>query len=150
MTATNHMLTGGVIAVAVKQPALVIPLAFASHFVLDALPHFGHTSGNVFEKGSHVFMKLSLLMDAAASIVVLVWLGTLNSRLPLLASIIAYTPDITWLPRLFKDIRGHTWQGNWFTRFHQRIQRYEYPWAVTVELIWFTGCVVLLRKLLYT
>ena len=38
---TNHMVTGAVIALVVKQPALALPLAFLSHFVLDALPHYG-------------------------------------------------------------------------------------------------------------
>src|SRR5690242_2115662 len=40
MTATNHALSGAVIALAVKNPVLAIPLAFVSHFVLDLLPHY--------------------------------------------------------------------------------------------------------------
>ncbi len=41
MTGFNHAVTGALIAGAVGNPFLAIPLAFASHFVLDAIPHFG-------------------------------------------------------------------------------------------------------------
>ena len=42
MTATNHALTGAAIATLGKAtPICAIPLAFASHFVCDSLPHFG-------------------------------------------------------------------------------------------------------------
>lgn len=41
MIATNHALTGAAIAVVIKQPILAIPLAFVSHFICDAIPHFG-------------------------------------------------------------------------------------------------------------
>src|SRR5438270_5495542 len=40
MTATNHAITGAAIALAVKKPELAIPLAFISHFALDAIPHY--------------------------------------------------------------------------------------------------------------
>ena len=40
MTATNHVATGVLIAVVVPDPWVALPLAFASHFVCDALPHF--------------------------------------------------------------------------------------------------------------
>jgi hypothetical protein len=40
MTLTNHLLTGAAIAKLLPSP-VAIPIAFASHFVLDALPHFG-------------------------------------------------------------------------------------------------------------
>ena len=35
-----HALTGGVIAYEIGNPALSLPLAFASHFVVDLLPHW--------------------------------------------------------------------------------------------------------------
>ena len=40
MTATNHALTGAAIGFIVGVPAIAIPLALISHFVLDAIPHF--------------------------------------------------------------------------------------------------------------
>lgn len=42
MTATNHALTGAVIALAINEPWLAIPLAFLSHFAIDAIPHWDY------------------------------------------------------------------------------------------------------------
>ena len=41
MLVTNHVLSGAVIGAAVRSPWLAFPLGFASHFVLDTLPHWG-------------------------------------------------------------------------------------------------------------
>lgn len=40
MTATAHALVAGAIYRAIPNPALSIPLAFASHFIMDAVPHW--------------------------------------------------------------------------------------------------------------
>ena len=40
MTATGHAIIGTVIAAKVGNPALAIPLAIASHFIADAIPHW--------------------------------------------------------------------------------------------------------------
>lgn len=40
MTATGHALIGTVIAAKIGNPALAVPLALASHFAVDALPHW--------------------------------------------------------------------------------------------------------------
>jgi len=41
MLVTNHVLSGAVIGAATRKPWLAFPLGFASHFVLDAVPHWG-------------------------------------------------------------------------------------------------------------
>lgn len=40
MTATAHALVSGAIAVAIHNPILAYPLSFASHFLMDAIPHW--------------------------------------------------------------------------------------------------------------
>ena len=40
MTATAHALVSGAIAASAGNPTLAIPLAFISHFVMDAVPHW--------------------------------------------------------------------------------------------------------------
>ncbi len=40
MTATAHALVSGAIAATIPNPTLAIPLAFVSHFVMDAVPHW--------------------------------------------------------------------------------------------------------------
>lgn len=40
MTATAHSLVGAALAVKIGNPALAVPLAFASNFLLDVVPHW--------------------------------------------------------------------------------------------------------------
>lgn len=40
MTATAHALVAGAIYRAIPNPVLSVPLAFASHFIMDAVPHW--------------------------------------------------------------------------------------------------------------
>lgn len=40
MTATAHALVSGAIYKAIPNPALAIPLALASHFIMDGVPHW--------------------------------------------------------------------------------------------------------------
>ncbi|MFO7948501.1 MAG: hypothetical protein R6V19_16985 [Armatimonadota bacterium] len=56
MMATPHMLTGAVIGSTMpRRPWLALPLAFASHFVLDVVPHVdSHTYFGVAEGGPTV------------------------------------------------------------------------------------------------
>lgn len=41
MLITNHVLCGAAIGVAVARPAAAFPIGVASHFAIDALPHWG-------------------------------------------------------------------------------------------------------------
>lgn len=41
MLITNHVLSGAAIGAASGRPAAALPLGIASHFALDALPHWG-------------------------------------------------------------------------------------------------------------
>lgn len=40
MTATAHALVSGAIVAAIPNPAISLPLAFASHFIMDVVPHW--------------------------------------------------------------------------------------------------------------
>lgn len=40
MTATAHALVSAAIAAAIPNPALSLPLAFTSHFIMDVIPHW--------------------------------------------------------------------------------------------------------------
>lgn len=47
MTATSHAVVGTVIAAKIGDPALAIPIAIASHVLLDSIPHWDtRTNGN--------------------------------------------------------------------------------------------------------
>ncbi len=139
MTASNHAIAGAVIALTVRQPILVVPLAFLSHFVLDTLPHYGYPG----HKGFNEVLKHKLFYFVESWDVVamlgLVFVLRGQGVLPYLAGLTAISPDFIWLYRyIFFERKGLTRPSSgWFTLFHQNIQRFERPWGVGVEVIWF-------------
>lgn len=141
MTATNHMLTGAVIAVAIKKPALAVPLAFLSHFMLDALPHFGIYEDDVIRRNKHPLFRGVVMVDALLALLTLIGLPFLVHSLPWwqleLGMLAAYAPDSVWLVRFAREVRSEIWRpGGWFARWHQKIQWSEKPWGLSVEAVW--------------
>ncbi len=63
MTATAHALVGGAIASSISNPALGIPLAFASHPILDMIPHWDLGMG--WRKKN----KITLFVEAALDLI---------------------------------------------------------------------------------
>jgi hypothetical protein len=47
---TNHVVAGALIGVAVPSPGTAFALGVASHFAMDATPHWGHPDHSVFLK----------------------------------------------------------------------------------------------------
>jgi hypothetical protein len=140
MTATNHAVTGAFIGIAIANP-LAIPLAFASHFLLDALPHFGYP-GKLLH--SHR-IKIALLIDASMLMVVSIIL-LLNVRDPLLillCMLAAILPDVISSQRYIRELRSgkrETTNIPLFGRFHSAIQWCERSWGWIPEIVWF--CVI--------
>ncbi len=115
MIALNHVLAGTAIGLAIKQPALIAPLAFLSHFVLDTTPHFNY-------KWPGLSFGQIWLMDAVASLSILVTLISLapNMWLPIIiGGVAAELPDVLWIyERWILKAKSR----NWFFVFHHRIQ----------------------------
>lgn len=130
MLATNHAFAGSIIGAVLPLP-VAIPLAFASHFVMDAIPHYGidHTKRNhsrVYKLivYSDTFIALSYAVAAA-------FLGKWNMQL---CGWIAWSPDLVWVMYYLKsDGNLQIIPNNWFMKFHAGIQR-EYPWGIIVDL----------------
>lgn len=86
MDLTPHLVVGAAIGARVRRPALALPAAFVSHFVLDTVPHFdiGWINGP----------NLSAAIDAALGLVlcgVLVW--SAGNWGPLTGALAAVLPD---------------------------------------------------------
>jgi hypothetical protein len=133
MQALNHVVFGSLIAVITPEPALALPLSFGSHFVLDAIPHYG--SDPQAPRGSRAY-NLRILVDAVLSTLVILLFLSLNPprRGLLLACVFfAILPDLIWPVALFIKHRGPLWA---FFKFHKTIQR-ESRKGIILELIWF-------------
>jgi hypothetical protein len=144
MTASNHVVTGAVIAVAVGQPILALPLAFASHFVLDVLPHYGadnHTS--------RLFLySLVVDMGIAASFLLYLVLQQPDSWLLLFAcAVLAASPDLLWLPYWVLELRGKPKPLGKVAHWLAKIQWGERSWGIIIELVWFAVMMTIFIKL---
>lgn len=134
MTATNHALTGAAIALAVKRPELALPLAFVSHFVLDAIPHYGPRRF-AFRR----FLKF-LIADAAlaaTSLIVLVILFPAHALLIFGCMAVAVAPDLAWILYIRPLEENNKASLDPLSRIHWTIQWKEFPRGIYVEGLWF-------------
>jgi hypothetical protein len=149
MTATNHALTGTLIASLISNPGLAIIMAFASHFLLDALPHFGFKDNTDRYKGQ--LFKGVLIVDMVFFIIFLSLLLILELKISLVILLLcifaAISPDITNIPRFLRELKTkkEIKTNNFFIKFHTRIQKFERPWGIGVEVL----VAIVLFSLLY-
>lgn len=135
MTGTNHALTGALIATAVGNPVVAIPLAFGSHFVLDALPHFGED----LDKRSSLSRKVWII-DGVCLVIGLVILLITQNWLAAIGALAAISPDFVWIYKyIVEEKRGKLppKEKRGLNKFHSQIQRYESKKGIYFEIIWF-------------
>jgi hypothetical protein len=150
MTATNHAITGAVIAVAVTQPILAILLAFGAHFAMDAIPHFGIPAKDVFERNNNRSFRLVLIADCLAAAILLLLIPYLLRNqydwwLVFLCMFACMSPDLVWGARFYHELKTKTQKlKSRFSRFHSHIQWSETYQGAFVELVWFLAAALLI------
>jgi hypothetical protein len=158
MTITNHMLAGSVIALAINEPILVLPLAYASHFFMDALPHFGYPGGHNFSEAIKIASKhrLSYIVSVATTITVIGVLSFLviNSLwLALVCGFLAVIPDgLMLLNYVLFERKGYAPKGPRLylylnLQLHGKVQN-ERPEYLYVEVLVFIMLLATLIKLI--
>lgn len=136
MTGTNHTLVGAIIAVTLPPP-LVPAVALISHFVLDALPHFGrHPEINPGDRRHYPkIFKYWLVGDAILCFTALFGAWALFPNKWLIITIGAFFaagPDFLWLLEPHAKTR---WAKKFFA-FAKWIQWGERPWGWILEIIY--------------
>ena len=137
MTTSKHLYAGALIALVIEQPVIALPLAFLSHFVLDAVPHYGHEGegyGDVFKH------RLTFVMEGINlfGVPLLLYLLLGQPWWVWASAIVALSPDFAWVYRYFWfERKGLKPPAGPVTRFHLAIQRYEVEWGIIVEYIVF-------------
>lgn len=152
MTGTNHGMTGAVIALLVKEPLLAVPLSFASHFVCDAIPHFG-VIDKPGEPDNELFTKkydVILVADFLVAVAIMFILGGLfpSQKWVIWSCMVAAAiPDAMWAYyRLYVEkIRKHKPKYDPLARFHIFIQWSETHQGIILEIVWFVamGAIIL-------
>ncbi len=137
MTATNHALSGALIGLVVTQPILAIPLAFASHFLLDAVPHFGLDEFGGHLKNPKKFHRILYIDALLLSAVFLILIAAGAPLLVLICAVVAGSPDLIWAYRyVFKEKFGKIpeTKKNRFNKFHSDIQKSQTTKGLLVEV----------------
>lgn len=164
MTATNHALTGAVIALTVKRPELAVPLALLSHFTLDLIPHYnpaGITKDTFINlqtswrnKMAHKSFWLTFPLDMFLLLIVLIVVpldapSGVSPWTIFFSSLVAIAPDfeggVHWLLSL---VGKKITKVDRFTRFHVWLQWMERPWGIWIELVWAAAMLFLINSLL--
>ena len=166
MTATNHALTGALIVVLIKKPELALPLAFLSHYALDALPHYNPRGVNLQSfknydeayrrkfKDNSFLIIFAIDMLLFASILILSWFVGLNN-LPhwevFLGALLGASPDFEGgfylLCQILRIKLKNPGYISPIARFHIKLQWMERPWGLYIEFVWFAAVLTLILKL---
>lgn len=137
MNVSNHLLVGSAIALGVPQPVIALPLALASHFILDALPHFGYHRKGYQEIFRHKLTYVATAIDCIGVGILLAAVAT-KSWMICITALVAAAPDVEWLYRYaFYERKGYDPPASRLWKFHDGIQWCERPWGLLVEIIFF-------------
>ena len=132
MTGFNHAASGGLIGALLPLP-LAIPIALASHFALDMLPHYGISHHH---RDDSNFWRIFGTVDAIAALALGMLALSWHRYAMFACGFVACSPDYIWVARVIRTRSFNlSDNNNWFTRWHANIQRYERPWGVWVELL---------------
>jgi hypothetical protein len=125
---TNHVLSGALIGALTRRPASAFAAGVASHFVLDAVPHWGKWGS--LDRFLRVAVADGLVSLAAMGAITA--LAPAGRRLAVVAGMTgAALPDIDKPAKLFV---GRSPFPVAVDRFHQRIQR-EAPGRAPLEVL---------------
>lgn len=146
MTATNHVTTGALIGAIITNPFLALPLAFASHFALDSLPHWDYPGPN---NSRSFVMALSIDCGLAASVLIAILFLAPPSQALLIAAcgVAGASPDLMWFSHWLRELQGKPKKPlNRIEKFHARIQKYakHSMYTFAFEAVWFVVTLSLL------
>jgi hypothetical protein len=137
MTATGHALVGTIIAAKVGNPALAIPIAIASHFLGDALPHWD--TGYAREKETKTRFVVASAIDVILGFVlsyllIVLFFPSTNLWYAFLMIIMCQLPDWLTAPYLFLDWKfaPFTWIYNLQKKFDSSIGL---PWGFVNQVV---------------
>lgn len=120
-----HALIGATLAVTIPDPRISLPLALASHFLIDYLPHWNpHINTEIKTTGQiSTQSKIIIMADASLALVAGTYLAATrgNFVVIMLACLLAVLPDVAeipyyflglkikWIERLIVYQRSHQW-----------------------------------------
>jgi hypothetical protein len=147
MTSTGHALVGTIIAAKVGNPGLAIPIAIASHFLCDALPHWdtGYAREKESKKRFVAESVIDVILGLVLSYVVIALFFPATSLLyAFLIIIMAQLPDWLTAPYLFLDykVAPFTWVYKLQKKFDSSIGL---PWGFVSQVVLVAALIFLVK-----
>ena len=109
MLETPHVLIGAAIATAIPNPAIALPLALASHFITDYVPHWNpHINTELKSTGKiSPRSKMIILADAGTALMLGTYIAATrgNFVIIMLACFLAVLPDVAEIPYYFLGMK---------------------------------------------
>ena len=143
MTAINHSLTGALIGLTVADPFIAMPLALLSHFVLDAIPHYG-SAGHKLKYGVQPTFIIYLIVDfllCVCLVGLLILSRPIHWPIAIVCAFLAAAPDLQSFDRFYKSLKNIPWKPNLYNKFAVGIQWFEKPIGLVVEAVWFASMI---------
>ncbi|HEY1645398.1 MAG TPA: hypothetical protein VGF75_03345 [Candidatus Saccharimonadales bacterium] len=137
MRAINHSLTGAVIGLTVADPLIAAPLAFVSHYFMDAIPH----SSFSFRKDGSVdrLFIFQIILDAVLCLIlvaVLIIDRPIHWVTAIVCAFLAAAPDFFSANFFYKTLKHKPYKPSLYFRFASKIQWFEKPIGLVVETVW--------------
>lgn len=146
MLSTPHLLVGAAIVKIVPVPAISLPLAFLSHFVLDSIPHWDGSPKAPFNTKT----TFGIIVDYAIgiSLVYLATVGMENQYIVWLGAFLGTLPD--FILGTYKHYVSYFEKYAFIAipnRFHMSIQRNVSFWpGLVITAVTSTICLLVLTN----
>ena len=154
MIATPHILAGAAIARTAGKPWLAWPAAFASHFLLDYIPHldshalYGVPQGG--PTGPEAAVAVADFVLGAALVTWLVWRRA-DRRLVLVGALLGIAIDLVDnVPALGPWLRvwpGTAWLGAWHHGIQHNVTPAQWPLGVGTQVAVVAIALVVIKRL---
>lgn len=153
MLETPHVFVGALIASKIPNPLIAIPLAFASHFLLETVPHWNpHLNtetqkfGGPTRRSTFITAVDSTVALASGSFIAYQALPNLHQSILILACcFFAVLPDVMEGPYFFLHLKS-IWIKKWIS-FQKSLQSDTTPaWGIATQLLTIAAAILWLKK----
>lgn len=151
MTSTGHAVIGTIIAAKIGNPALAIPIAFASHIVADAIPHWDvGTNGHNKKKKTIIKEFIEAGLDVTLGFVISYLLifflfPQTDLKYAFLLIIVSQSLDWAMAPYYFFNLKIPPFE--WIYKFQKKFDNtLDKPWGI-ISQIAIISLVVILAKI---
>lgn len=146
MTATAHALVGGAIAASIQNPAIGLPLAAASHPLLDMIPHWDFGIG--WKKKTKVLIFTQSILDLGLGLLLTYLIFGSRVEFLYLASAVFLSEvwDILMMPYLLLKSKRQPFYL--FYKVQSELNKnIRLPWGILTQVGTVIGVVLILQNL---